>query len=176
MPVDKRGRTSAGLLLYRWTANRFEVLLAHPGGPFHARRDLGAWTLPKGETDPGEALIDVARREFAEETGHAPPGGEPIDLGEIFQKSGKRVVAWALEGDLDPAQATSNTFELEWPPRSGRRTTFPEIDRVAWYDLSDARQRLKQAQVPFLDRLAAALGLPEAPPGDDQPASPPLPG
>ena len=120
MPVDKRGRTSAGLLLYRWTANRFEVLLAHPGGPFHARRDLGRWTLPKGEADPGEALIDVARREFAEETGHAPPGGEPIDLGEIFQKSGKRVVGWALEGDLDPARPSATRSSSNGrPARAG---------------------------------------------------------
>jgi predicted NUDIX family NTP pyrophosphohydrolase len=132
-------------------------LLAHPGGPFHAGKDADAWTLPKGETQPGEALIDVARREFEEETGHAPPAGDPIDLGEIYQKSGKRVVAWALEGDLDPAAASSNTFELEWPPRSGQRATFPEIDRVAWYDLAEARGQLKQAQEPFLDRLATAL-------------------
>ena len=161
MPVDKRGRTSAGLLLYRRPGAGLEVLLAHPGGPFHARKDPGAWTLPKGEAEPGEALLDVARREFAEETGHAPPGGEPIDLGEIYQKSGKRVVGWALEGDLDPAAASSNTFELEWPPRSGQRVTFPEIDRVAWFDLTEARGRLKPAQEPFLDRLAIALGLDE---------------
>ena len=164
MPIDKRGRTSAGLLLYRRPAGRLEVLLAHPGGPFHARKDADAWTLPKGEAEPGEALLDVARREFAEETGHAPPAGEPIDLGEIYQKSGKRVVAWALEGDLDPEAASSNTFELEWPPRSGQRATFPEIDRVAWYDLPEARGRLKQAQDPFLDRLAAALDATEADP------------
>ena len=170
MPADKRGRTSAGLLLYRRTSGRLEVLLAHPGGPFHARRDLGAWTLPKGETDPGEALIDVARREFAEETGHAPPDGTPVDLGEIYQKSGKRVVAWALEGDLDPAVASSNTFDMEWPPRSGLRATFPEIDRVAWFDLPEARDKLKQAQVPFLDRLAAALGLAEDDEDDPDPA------
>ena len=103
MPTDKRGRTSAGLLLYRRPTGRLEVLLAHPGGPFHERKDADAWTVPKGEAEPGEALLDVARREFAEETGHDPPAGVPIDLGEIFQKSGKRVLAWALEGDLDPA-------------------------------------------------------------------------
>jgi predicted NUDIX family NTP pyrophosphohydrolase len=164
MPTDKRGRTSAGLLLFRRPAGRLEVLLAHPGGPFHAGKDADAWTLPKGETQPGEALIDVARREFEEETGHAPPDGEPIDLGEIYQKSGKRVVAWALEGDLDPTTASSNTFELEWPRRSGRQATFQEIDRVAWYDLSGARGRLKQAQEPFLDRLVAALSAAEGDP------------
>ncbi len=162
MPTDKRGRTSAGLLLYRRPTGRLEVLLAHPGGPFHERKDADAWTVPKGEAEPGEALLDVARREFAEETGHDPPAGVPIDLGEIFQKSGKRVLAWALEGDLDPAVATSNTFELEWPPRSGRLVTFPEIDRVAWFDLPEARGRLKAAQGPFLDRLAQALAVTEA--------------
>jgi predicted NUDIX family NTP pyrophosphohydrolase len=159
MAIDKTGRTSAGILLYRHRAGRLEVLLAHPGGPFHRSRDVGAWTIPKGEVEPGERLIDVARREFAEETGHASPDGEPIDLGEVRQKSGKRVVGWALAGDLDPETATSNTYELEWPPGSGHPVTYPEIDRVAWFDMPIARTRLKPAQVPFLDRLVAALEL-----------------
>ncbi len=157
MATDKTGRTSAGILLYRRRAGALEVLLAHPGGPFHRTTDTGAWTIPKGEVEPGERLIDVARREFAEETGHQPPAGRSIDLGEIRQKSGKRVVGWALEGDLDPALAVSNTFEMEWPPRSGRRAAFPEIDRVAWFDPVEARRRIKPAQAPFIDRLESAL-------------------
>ena len=160
MATDKTGRTSAGILLYRRGARGLEVLLAHPGGPFHRTKDEGAWTIPKGEVEPGERLIDVARREFAEETGHAPPEAEPIDLGEIRQRSGKRVVGWALAGDLDPATAVSNSFEMEWPPRSGLRAAFPEIDRVAWFDPVEARLRIKPAQAPFLDRLEVALGGP----------------
>lgn len=152
-----RSRTSAGILLFR-RSGPLEVLLAHPGGPFFVRRDAGAWTIPKGEVDPGEALLDVARREFAEETGHPPPGGDPIALGSIVQKGGKVVHAWALEGDLDPAAAVSNTFELEWPPASGQRESFPEIDRVAWFTTGEARLRLKATQVPLVDRLEAALG------------------
>lgn len=161
MTADKSGRTSAGILLFRRGADRLEVLLAHPGGPYNATRDAGHWTIPKGELDhPGEPLLAVARREFLEETGHHAGDSPPIDIGEIVQKSGKLVVAWAIEGDLDPALAVSNTFELEWPPRSGRWETIPEIDRVAWFDLAEARRRLKDAQVPFLDRLAAVLTSP----------------
>jgi predicted NUDIX family NTP pyrophosphohydrolase len=133
------------------------VLLAHQGGPFWVKKDLGHWTIPKGELEPGEELLAVARREFAEETGHDAPYGPFVDLGQITQKSGKLVVGWAVEGDLDPAAAVSNTFELEWPPRSGVVQAFPEIDRVEWFDLDEARRRLKAAQVPFLDRLQAAL-------------------
>jgi predicted NUDIX family NTP pyrophosphohydrolase len=151
-------RVSAGILLHRHRDGRLEVLLAHPGGPFHARKDLGAWTIPKGEVEPGEDLVDVARREFAEETGHPSPADKPIPLGAIRQRGGKLVHAWALPGDLDPAAARSNTFTLEWPPGSGRLEAFPEIDRVGWFDLGEARIRLKDAQVPFLDRLAEALG------------------
>ena len=155
--VDKSGRTSAGILLWRRREGRLEVLLAHQGGPFWAKKDHGHWTVPKGETEPGEELEAVAQREFAEETGHALPDGPMIPLGEIRQKSGKRVVAWAVEGDLDPSTAVSNVFEMEWPPRSGRRQEFPEIDRVEWFDPGEARRRLKAAQVPFLDRLAEAI-------------------
>jgi predicted NUDIX family NTP pyrophosphohydrolase len=149
-------RTSAGILLFR-RSGWLEVLLAHPGGPFFVRRDEGSWTIPKGEVDPGEALLDVARREFEEETGHPPPGGDPIELGSIVQKGGKIVHAWALEGDLDPAAASSNSFDIEWPPRSGRRETFPEIDRVAWFTPDEARRRVKATQIPLIDRLEAAL-------------------
>jgi predicted NUDIX family NTP pyrophosphohydrolase len=151
-------RVSAGILLYRSQAGQLEVLLAHPGGPFHAKKDLGAWSIPKGEIEAGEELLDVARREFIEETGHPAPMANAIPLGTVRQRGGKLVHAWALEGDLDPAAAHSNTFTLEWPPGSGLLEAFPEIDRVAWFDLGEARARLKDAQVPFLDRLVEALG------------------
>ena len=150
-------RRSAGLLLYRRGAGGVEVLLAHPGGPVWAKRDLGAWTVPKGEFEPGEEGIAVARREFEEETGHPPPDGPPIALGEIRQKGGKVVEAWAFEGDLDPSAARSNTFPFEWPPRSGRWMTIPEIDRVEWFAPDEARRRIKDTQAPFVDRLLAAL-------------------
>ncbi|HEY1331911.1 MAG TPA: NUDIX domain-containing protein [Actinomycetota bacterium] len=157
MARDKRGRTSAGILLWRRREGRLEVLLAHMGGPYWVKKDLGHWTIPKGEADPGEELPAVARREFAEETGQPVPDGPLIELGQIRQKSGKVVFGWAAEGDLDAAVAVSNTYEMEWPPRSGRTQTFPEIDRVEWFDLPQARRKLKDAQVPFLDRLEAAL-------------------
>jgi predicted NUDIX family NTP pyrophosphohydrolase len=153
-------RTSAGILLYRVTAGGLETLLAHPGGPFFSKRDAGAWSIPKGEPDDGEALLDVAQREFAEETGHPVPAGALIELGSIVQKGGKVVHAWAVQGDLDPAVARSNTFEMEWPPKSGRKAAFPEIDRVAWFDPAEARVRIKATQIPLLDRLEAALDGP----------------
>lgn len=160
MTADKRGRTSAGIVLWRDGGDGLEVLLAHMGGPHWAKKDHGHWTIPKGEAEQGEELVAVARREFAEETGHAVPDGPLIELGRITQKSGKVVLAWAAEGDLDPAAAVSNTFEMEWPPRSGRMQAFPEIDRVEWFALDEARRRLKAAQVPFLDRLEAARPSP----------------
>lgn len=155
--VDKTGRTSGGVLLWRRRAGHLEVLLGHPGGPYFAGKDADHWTVLKGEAGPDEELFAVALREFAEETGHAAPDAPAFELGEIRQKSGKRVHAWAVEGDLDPATAVSNEFEMEWPPRSGRRQTFPEIDRVAWFDLPEARVRIKAAQAPFLDRLERSL-------------------
>ena len=158
-------RRSAGILLFRRPPSGGvpELLLAHPGGPFFASRDDGHWSIPKGEPDEGEDdLLAVARREFAEETGHDAPAGlrggqPPIDLGTIVQKGGKVVHAWAIEGDLEPAAAVSNEFEMEWPPRSGRRQVFPEIDRVDWFRPEEARRRLKPTQAPFVDRLLAAL-------------------
>jgi len=155
--VDKSGRTSAGILLWRTREGRLEVLLGHPGGPYFAGKDADHWTMLKGEVDPGEDLLVVARREFAEETGQELPDGPTIDLGEIRQKSGKRVLAWGVEGDLDSETAVSNSFEMEWPPRSGRIREFPEIDRVAWFGLDDAREKIKAAQAPFLDRLERTL-------------------
>ncbi len=152
-------RRSAGLLLYRRPAEGgVEILLGHPGGPLWATRDEGVWSVPKGEYADGETAWDVARREFQEETGHPPPDGEPIELGEIRQKGGKLVVAWALEGDLDPAAAHSNTFEFQWPSRSGRYITIPEIDRVSWFAPAEARRRIKETQIPFIDRLLEAVG------------------
>jgi predicted NUDIX family NTP pyrophosphohydrolase len=151
-------RISAGILLYRRTSGGdLEVLLGHPGGPFHAHRDLGSWSIPKGEVEEGEDLEAVARREFDEETGHPTPGGPLIPLGTIRQKGGKVVHAWAVEGDLDPAASASNTFSMPWPPGSGTITAFPELDRVAWFEPAEARRRLKEAQGPFVDRLEQAL-------------------
>ena len=157
-PTKPDGRLSAGIVLWRRREGRLEVLLGHPGGPFFAKKDLDNWTVPKGEVDPGEELEAVARREFEEETGHAVPKGPLIELGQIVQKGGKTVVAWGVEGDLDPAAAFSNTYETEWPPRSGRMRTFPEIDRVEWFDLPTARTKVKAAQIPLLDRLEGSLG------------------
>jgi predicted NUDIX family NTP pyrophosphohydrolase len=150
-------RISSGILLFRRPGGRLEVLLAHPGGPFFARKDEGHWTIPKGEVDPGEELFAVGRREFAEETGQPLPDGPSKELGSIVQKGGKIVHAWAVEGDLDPGAGVSNTVELEWPPGSGRRQTFPEIDRVAWFGPDEARRRIKSTQIPFIDRLEAEL-------------------
>ena len=158
-PRAKAGIVSAGILLFRRRSGRLELLLAHQGGPYWVTKDLGHWTIPKGEVEPGEAWIDVARREFAEETGVDVEVRGDLPLGEITQKSGKTVVAWAVEGDIDPATARSNTFSMEWPPRSGRLQDFPEIDRVEWFDPAEARRRLKPAQVPFIERLEAALGV-----------------
>jgi predicted NUDIX family NTP pyrophosphohydrolase len=156
-------KLSAGILLFRHPdGDAVQVLLAHPGGPLWAARDAGAWSIPKGEPDEGETtdadLLSVARREFEEETGHPAPAGEPIDLGTVRLKSGKVVHAWAIEGDLDPTTATSTTFELEWPPRSGRRASYPEVDRVEWTSIADARLRLNPAQVVFVDRLFEVRG------------------
>ena len=147
---------SAGLLLYRRAAGP-EVLLVHRGGPFWARRDEGAWTIPKGEYGAEEQPLAAARREFGEETGWPVPDGPARELGEIRQKGGKLVLAWAVEGDADVATLRSNTFELEWPPRSGRLTSFPEVDRAAWFDLDTARRKIVAAQAAFLDRLADSL-------------------
>src|SRR3954454_16295844 len=144
---------SAGILLYRHGADGLEVLLVHPGGPFFARKDDGAWSIPKGLYEDGEEPLDAARREFAEEIGSACPDGAALELGEIRQKSGKRVLAWAVEGDLDADAITSNMFEIEWPPRSGRRQEFPEIDRAAWFPLPTACTKILAAQAEFLARL-----------------------
>ena len=150
---------SAGLLLFRGSGESVEVLLVHPGGPLWARRDAGAWSIPKGEYVDPEDPLAAARREFAEELGVSAPGSEPISLGEVKQRSGKIVIAWALAGDLDASAVRSNTFEMEWPPRSGRRLEFPEVDRAEWFTIAQAREKLNPAQAELLDRLQAALAL-----------------
>jgi predicted NUDIX family NTP pyrophosphohydrolase len=151
-------KRSAGVLLYRYGADGLpEVLLGHMGGPFWARKDAGAWSIPKGEYGEGEEPLDVARREFAEELGSPLPATELAELGTVRQSGGKQVTAWAAAGDLDPATAVSNTFSIEWPPRSGVWREFPEIDRAAWFPLAEAREKLVRGQVPFLDRLAQLL-------------------
>ena len=149
-------KRSAGLLMFRRAAGGLQVLLAHPGGPFWRNKDEGAWTIPKGEYDDPEQPLDAARREFTEETGFAvtPPF---TALGEVVQKGGKHITAWAFAGDCDPAQLRCNTFELEWPPRSGRKQTFPEIDRIEWFGLEQARRKIVPAQRPLLDRLEQTL-------------------
>jgi predicted NUDIX family NTP pyrophosphohydrolase len=150
---------SAGLLLYRGSGACIEVLLVHPGGPVWARRDAGAWSIPKGEYVDPEDPLAAARREFAEELGSPPPAGEAIPLGEVKQRSGKIVIAWAQQGDIDVTAVRSNTFEMEWPPRSGRMQEFPEVDRAGWFTIAQAREKLIPAQVELLDRLQSALAL-----------------
>jgi predicted NUDIX family NTP pyrophosphohydrolase len=149
--------SSAGILLHRRGERGTEVLLVHPGGPFWARKDAGAWSIPKGELDGDEDPRACALREFAEETGTRLPDSALDDLGSVKQKSGKVVFGFAVAGDLDPATLVSNTFELEWPPRSGRMQAFPEIDRAEWFGLDAAREKLNPAQAAFLDRLEARL-------------------
>jgi predicted NUDIX family NTP pyrophosphohydrolase len=148
---------SAGLLLFRWRRETLEVLLAHPGGPFWAKKDAGAWSIPKGEHADSEDPLSAAKREFREETGFAIDGNF-IPLGEVKQPSGKRVSVWALEHDLAPERIKSNTFEMEWPPRSGRTQEFPEVDSAAWFPLPLAEEKLLKGQVEFLARLVAHLG------------------
>lgn len=151
-------KRSAGLLLYRRRADAIEVLLVHPGGPFWAKKDLGAWSIPKGQYTEDEDPLSAARREFQEETGFPAPSG-PTPLGDLTQASGKIVVAWAAEGDCDPQKLVSNQCQVEWPPRSGRMIDIPEVDRAAWFSLDEARARILKSQQPFLDRLARTVSL-----------------
>ena len=148
---------SAGILVHRRRAGKIEVLLVHPGGPFWARRDAGAWTIPKGEYPEDEDPESAARRELTEETGWTIEG-RLKPLGEVRQKAGKAVTAFAAEGDFDPATLRSNSFEMEWPPKSGRRASFPEIDRAGWFSLVEAREKMIEGQRPLLDRLEALVG------------------
>lgn len=148
------GKLSAGILLYRRTGGVLEVLLGHMGGPFWAKKDAGAWSVPKGEYTEEEEPEAAARREFTEELGLPVPAGELAELGSVRQSGGKRVTVWALEGDLDPGAVVPGTFELEWPPKSGQKREFPELDRVEWFDLAEAREKIVTKQREFLDRLA----------------------
>ncbi len=146
-------KQSAGILLYGVRGQAPQVLLVHPGGPLWRHKDAGAWSIPKGEYGPDEDALAAARREFAEELGAEPPPGPVRELGEVRQKSGKLVRAWALRGDLDTTAVASNTFALEWPPKSGRMIDVPEVDRAEWFTLAGAREKINPAQVPLLERL-----------------------
>jgi predicted NUDIX family NTP pyrophosphohydrolase len=153
---------SAGILPYRVTSShRVEVLIVHPGGPLWANKDDGAWSIAKGEYEPAQEPdpLLVARREFAEELGKPVPPGRLLDLGELRQPNGKRIVVWALDADLDVSEVVSNSFDMEWPPKSGRMQSFPEVDRARWFPVNHARSKLSKGQVPFLDRLLDQLGL-----------------
>ncbi len=150
-------RRSAGIVLYRAGDGGLEVLLVHPGGPFFARKDLGVWSIPKGEYEDGDDPLACALREFEEETGTALQDPALVELGSIVQRGGKRVSAWATEGDLDAAAIVSNTFTMQWPPRSGREQEFPEVDRAEWFGLDQAREKIVPAQAELLDRLAERL-------------------
>jgi predicted NUDIX family NTP pyrophosphohydrolase len=151
-------KQAAGILLFRRRAGAIEVLLAHPGGPLWARKDAGAWTLPKGQFTDSELPLDAARREFEEEMGSAPvPSGEFVPLGTLKQPSGKVIHAWAAESDFDVATVKSNLFELEWPPRSGKMAAFPEVDRAQWFSIEEARAKIIKGQAPFLERLLALI-------------------
>ncbi|NBH06260.1 NUDIX domain-containing protein [Amycolatopsis sp. SID8362] len=151
------GKRSAGLLVHRGRGETLEVLLGHMGGPFWAKKDAAAWSLPKGELEPDEEPEAAARREFTEELGLPAPSGEYVPLGEVKQSGGKVVTAWAVAGDVDPVAVVPGTFTMEWPPRSGRQQEFPEVDRVAWFSLEVAREKLVKGQLPFLDRLPASV-------------------
>lgn len=152
-------KRSAGLLLYRVHDGVVQVLLGHPGGPLFGHRDDGVWTVPKGEYGADEEPLAAAFREFTEEIGTAPPDGDPVPLGETVQSNGKRVLVWALEGDLDVTTIECNLFEMEWPPRSGRIQAFPELDRAGWFDLATAQRKVFASQRPWFDRLAHHLGV-----------------
>ncbi len=151
---------SAGLLLYRWSADgELEVMLGHMGGPFWSRKDDAAWSIPKGQREEGEEPLDTARREFEEEIGQPAPDGEVVALGDVRQGGGRKIVeAWAIEGDMDVSEIESASFEMEWPPKSGNLREFPEFDRAEWFDLDSARGRIVKAQAAFLDRLVEQIG------------------
>lgn len=149
-------KQSAGLLIYRLRDRRIEIFLVHPGGPFWAKKDLGAWSIPKGEYAEGENPLDAARREFTEETGFAAKGNF-VDLGTVKQAAGKIVSVWSVEGDCDPAKLSSNMCMIEWPPRSGRKIEIPEVDRGAWFNVEEARERILKSQQPIVDLLLERL-------------------
>jgi predicted NUDIX family NTP pyrophosphohydrolase len=153
-------KRSAGILMYKKSGQELFLLLVHPGGPFWAKKDLGAWSIPKGEYAEGEEPLAAAKREFCEELG-AEPSGDFWELGALVQPSRKEVIAWAVEGDFPVAELKSNTFELEWPPKSGQKKQFPEVDRAEWFIPADARRKILPGQVEFIDRLVARIGYVE---------------
>jgi predicted NUDIX family NTP pyrophosphohydrolase len=150
-------KRSAGILMYRRREGKLQVFLGHPGGPFWAKKDAGAWSIPKGEIDEGEDPLAAAKREFAEETG-LRPDGDLVALAPIRQKGGKVVLAWAIEGDCDARAIKSNVFSMEWPPKSGKMAEFPEIDRAEWFSLDEARRRINPGQLPLIDELQEISG------------------
>jgi len=150
-------KRSAGILMFRGHGPELQLLLVHPGGPFWARKDEGAWSIPKGEYEEGEEPLAVARREFEEELGTSAPSGDVIDLGELVQPSRKKITTFATEGDFDPSTLRSNTFEIEWPPKSGRMKSFPEVNRAAWFAPQEAREKILPGQRPLIDRLLARI-------------------
>jgi len=152
-------KPSAGILIYRKRNDAFEVLLGHPGGPFWAKKDLGAWSIPKGEFEESELPLDAAKREFFEETGQTAPSGEYLDLGAIKRKDGKIIQVWAVEGDMAIRSSGASSVTLEWPPKSGKMITFPEIDRMEWIDLDQAGAKMHYGQSAFVERLAEHLGV-----------------
>lgn len=158
-------KQSAGLLVYRENSDRVEVFLVHPGGPFWAGKDIASWSIPKGEFAEQENPLEAAMREFAEETGLEVPKGKPLPLDPVKQPNRKIVYAWYLQGDMDASAIQSNTFEMEWPPKSGKKQMFPEVDKAAWYGFGEAKVKLHKGQVPIIEQLEKILGL--------QPASPP---
>jgi predicted NUDIX family NTP pyrophosphohydrolase len=151
-------KRSAGILLFRGRGPALRLLLVHPGGPFWAKKDLGAWSIPKGEYQEGQDPLAVARREFEEELGEPEPAGDAIELGELVQPSRKIITAFAIEGDFDPSGLKSNLFEMEWPPKSGLLQSFPEVDRAQWFTLDEACEKILPGQRPFIDRLLERLG------------------
>lgn len=150
-------KRSAGILLYRMVKGLPQVMLVHPGGPFWAKKDTGSWSVPKGELNDDEDTLEAAKREFHEETGMMP-NGDFIPLTPVKQKSGKLILAWALEGDMDVSKLESNLFEMEWPPHSGKKQQFPEVDRAAWFSVNEAREKITQGQLPLLDELIIKIG------------------
>jgi predicted NUDIX family NTP pyrophosphohydrolase len=152
-------KQSAGLLIYRKSNSAIEVLIVHPGGPFWAKKDKAAWSLPKGEFEENEDTLTTAKREFKEELGHEPPEGEYIEIGSVKNKSGKVIHGWTVEGDVDVSMIKSNTFKMEWPPKSGQHQEFPEVDKAGWFSLEKAKEKLNPAQAEFIDRLAETLDI-----------------
>ena len=152
-------KLSAGILLYKREGDKVSVMLVHPGGPFWAKKDDGAWSVPKGEIDPDEDLLTAARREFAEETGSEVPEGDLLDLGEVKISTGKVIHVWAMEHDFDITTLKSNTFEMAWPPKSGQMQTFPEVDKAAWFAIAEAPIKMHTGQAIFIERLAEKLGV-----------------